>query len=46
MENHDAALNLLRNSGDQSTWTSQEQDEVRCLEEFLQNLDSPLAQTS
>jgi hypothetical protein len=41
-ENYNGALSLLRSSGDRSGWTPQEEDEVRCLEEFLQNLNSPL----
>jgi hypothetical protein len=37
---------LLRAApSDQSGWTPQEQDEVRCLEEFVTNLRSPLFTT-
>lgn len=42
-EDYSPAVTLLRNApADRSAWTSQEKDEVLCLEEFLQNLSSPL----
>ncbi len=43
-EDYSGASTLLQNApADRSGWTPQEKDEVRCLEEFLENLKSPLA---
>lgn len=40
---YSGAATLLQNArGERSSWTPQEKDEVRCLEEFLENLNSPL----
>jgi hypothetical protein len=42
-EDYSQAAALLRDAPtDRASWTPQEKDEVRCLEEFLKNLDSPL----
>jgi hypothetical protein len=42
-ENYSAATSLLQNApANQASWTPQENDEVVCLKEFLQNLNSPL----
>jgi hypothetical protein len=42
-EDYPQAVLLIRNApADRSSWTPQERDEVLCLEEFLQNLNSPL----
>jgi hypothetical protein len=38
-----AEARLRAAPADRSGWTQQERDEVLCLEEFLQNLSSPLA---
>jgi hypothetical protein len=42
-EDYSQALALLRGApADRAAWTPQEKDEVICLEEFLENLKSPL----
>lgn len=42
-EDYSGAASLLGNApADRESWTPQEKDEVLCLEEFLQNLNSPL----
>jgi hypothetical protein len=42
-EDYSKAQAILRDAPtDRSRWTQQERDEVLCLEEFLNNLNSPL----